>query len=100
MALHRLQSLGGPRGQSLPHAARARVQGIRIPNGSNALPLTSLLRADIPCPGNMPVPSNQGTDDIITVRDVVPEGGERMTSLRIFDRPDLNPEHIRILAGK
>src|SRR5271155_4735623 len=47
MALHRLQSLGGPCGQSLPHEARARVQGIRSPNGADALSLTSGLRAEI-----------------------------------------------------
>src|SRR5580700_7417176 len=45
MALHRIQSLGGPCGQSLPHEARARVQGIRSPNGSDTLPLASSLRA-------------------------------------------------------
>src|ERR1700734_2544575 len=47
MALHRLQSLGSPRGQSLPHALRARCQEICTPKGPDALPLTSVLRADI-----------------------------------------------------
>src|SRR5580692_9291162 len=45
MALHRLSSLGGPCGQSLPYAARARFQGIRCPNGADDISLAALLRS-------------------------------------------------------
>jgi hypothetical protein len=47
MALLRLPSLGGPSGQSLHHAPRARLQRIRGANGANALPNASDLRSDI-----------------------------------------------------
>jgi hypothetical protein len=44
MALLHLPSLGGPSWQSLHHAARACVQGIRYANGADALPNASDLR--------------------------------------------------------
>lgn len=62
MALRRLQSLGGPCGESLPHEARARVQGIRSPNGTDTLPLTSELRADIEFSKGFELKANQWRD--------------------------------------
>src|SRR6266481_9652927 len=44
MALLHLPSLGGPSWQSLHHAARACVQGIRDANGADPLPNSSDLR--------------------------------------------------------